>query len=89
MRTKRTTITITEELYALAKQVMKARTMSDFSGFVQTLIREEYERRGGVIELPKPDANRPQLLNETHSARASHIVRSSHRETSRSARKTK
>lgn len=45
MNAKRTTITISHELYERALAVMHSRLIDDFSGFVQILIREEYERR--------------------------------------------
>jgi len=48
---KRTTISISEDIYALALKVMEARLQEDFSGLVQILIREEYERRGGILRI--------------------------------------
>lgn len=42
---KRTTITLPEEVYELARELMKLRRYTDFAGFVQQLIREEYHRR--------------------------------------------
>jgi len=43
--TKRTTITLPKSLRAQAEELMKLRQFTDFSGFLQTLIREEHERR--------------------------------------------
>lgn len=43
----RTTISITPEVYAKAKDVMKARSFSKFSGLLHQLIREEWDRRHG------------------------------------------
>ncbi len=51
MTTKRTTITIPQSLYEVAEEVMDARHFSDFSGFVQSLIREEWERRQAALKL--------------------------------------
>lgn len=45
MMTKRTTITIPDTLYAEAERLMREQHFSDFSGFVQHLIRAEHERR--------------------------------------------
>lgn len=45
---KRTTITISEPIYQRALAVMEARAFDDFSGYIQALIREEYERRHGA-----------------------------------------
>ena len=57
MSSKRTTITINEGLYRRAQKVMAAREFDDFSGFVQQLIREEWERRHG-----------PMFISETASS---------------------
>lgn len=51
MSTKRTTITIPQSLYNVAEDVMAERHFSDFSGFVQSLIREEWERRQSALKL--------------------------------------
>jgi hypothetical protein len=47
----RTTISISDEIMALAREVMDARRFSDFSGFLAQLIREEHERRSGPMIL--------------------------------------
>jgi DNA-binding ferritin-like protein (Dps family) len=64
--TKRTTISISEPIYAAAKEVMAERKFGDdFSNFVQSLIREEWERRQknalwhAVHEEPTPYRTKP------------------------------
>jgi metal-responsive CopG/Arc/MetJ family transcriptional regulator len=52
--TKRINISVPESLLEQAKATMEVRAFEDFSGFIQQLIREEYERRHG-----------PQLIQET------------------------
>jgi len=52
MKAFRTSITIPPSVYDLALEVMELRNFTDFSGFLQTLIREEYERRHGPLTLP-------------------------------------
>lgn len=47
----RRNITINPEIAALAEALMKLRKFDDFSGFVEQLIREEYERRTGPVQL--------------------------------------
>jgi Arc/MetJ-type ribon-helix-helix transcriptional regulator len=42
---RRTNITISETLYAKAQEMMKKRDFTDFSGYLQQLIREDWERR--------------------------------------------
>lgn len=49
---KRTNITMHPDIRALADEVMNARKFSDLSGFLEQLIREEYERRVGRMEIP-------------------------------------
>lgn len=48
----RTTISIPSTIYAKAQSIMKARDFSDFSGFLQQLIREEWERRAERNHVP-------------------------------------
>ena len=55
---RRTNITVEESLYAKAQAVMEARDFSDFSGFLEQLIREEWERRNGPASVRSP-ATRP------------------------------
>jgi len=47
----RRNITINPEIAALAEALMKLRKFDDFSGFVEQLIREEYERRTGPVQF--------------------------------------
>lgn len=61
----RTTITISDALMAKAKDVMDARTFDDFSGFLQSLIREEHERRFG--SPAKPEVGKAIALHEKPS----------------------
>lgn len=49
--TKRTTISLPASLLEKAELLMQARDFNDFSGLIQTLIREEYERRHGPMTL--------------------------------------
>lgn len=44
----RTTLSFAPAVYAKARKVMEARDFNDFSGFIQQLIREEWERRNTV-----------------------------------------
>jgi hypothetical protein len=45
---RRTNITINESIYAKAQELMAADDFSDFSGFVEQLIRDEWSRRHPV-----------------------------------------
>lgn len=46
MATKRTTVTIPIPMWKVAQELMDMRVFTDLSGFMQTLIREEAERKG-------------------------------------------
>lgn len=45
----RKNITVGSELFELATELMKMRRFDDFSGFIEQLIREEWERRCGIM----------------------------------------
>jgi metal-responsive CopG/Arc/MetJ family transcriptional regulator len=64
---KRTTITISEALYAKAEELMRLRDFGDFSGFIQQLIREEYERRHGPATLAEKKKSPARLKPEERS----------------------
>lgn len=52
-------ITLSKRVMDLAEQIMDVRRFDDFSGMVQQLIREEWERRHGpmiLAERPTPYA---------------------------------
>lgn len=51
----RTTMSFSRGILDKAQRVMDARDFTDFSGFIQQLIREEWERRG----LPEPTQREP------------------------------
>lgn len=42
---RRTNLTIDPKVFALAQEVMRLRHFSDFSGFIEQIIREEHERK--------------------------------------------
>jgi Arc/MetJ-type ribon-helix-helix transcriptional regulator len=46
---RRTNITISESLYRKAQELMRLRDFGDFSGYIQQLIREDWEERGEAI----------------------------------------
>lgn len=48
---RRTNISINPEVYELATQLMKLRRFSDFSGFLEQVIRDEWERRNGPAKF--------------------------------------
>lgn len=58
-RAFRTTLSFAPSLYAKARRVMEARDFSDFSSFVQQLIREEWDRRS-------PDDRKEKLSPSRH-----------------------
>jgi hypothetical protein len=51
LSTIRTTITLPDAIKKKAEAIMEARDFGDLSGFLQQLIREEYERRHGPITM--------------------------------------
>lgn len=55
---RRTNITINEAIYAKAQELMQVTDFDDFSGFVEQLVRDEWERRHGpaflVRDAPSP-----------------------------------
>lgn len=73
--TKRTTISISEPIYDVAQQLMEARKFgNDFSNFVQSLIREEWERRQTTQPLhetsqPVPPPSGPASKVHRYSSR--------------------
>jgi hypothetical protein len=62
MKAIRTTISITPEVYAKAKDVMRARSFSKFSTLLHQLIREEWDRKCGSAPPSTPPAP-PKLPN--------------------------
>lgn len=46
---RRTNITISDALYEKAQELMRLRHFTDFSGYLQQLIREDWERRGDPL----------------------------------------
>jgi hypothetical protein len=53
MTKKRINITMSPAIRALADEVMETRRFGDLSGFLEQLIREEWERRNGMMQ-PTP-----------------------------------
>lgn len=51
MKTRRN-ITIDPSILARANELMNLRCFSDFSGFIEQLIREEWDRRHGPAQFP-------------------------------------
>ncbi len=49
METVRTAISINSELYRYAQELQRLRKFESFSRLVQDLIREEHERRFGIV----------------------------------------
>lgn len=47
---RRTNVTLNPAVYDLATTIMKVRHFDEFSGFVEQLIREEWERRASEVE---------------------------------------
>lgn len=47
---RRTNVTLNPAVYDLATEIMKVRRFDEFSGFVEQLIREEWERRALEVE---------------------------------------
>lgn len=43
-------VTLSPRMRALAERIMEVRHFDDFSGFVQTLLREEHERRQAEVK---------------------------------------
>jgi hypothetical protein len=54
MAKRRTNLTLNQDLYDKAQQLMSLLHHSDFVGLVEQLIREEWERRHGPLLLEKP-----------------------------------
>lgn len=48
---RRTNITINDEIYAKALEVMAADHFDDFSGFIEQLVRDEWRRRHGAAPI--------------------------------------
>jgi hypothetical protein len=51
MSKSRINISMDPGIRALADEVMAARRFGDFSGFIEQLIREEFERRTGPMQI--------------------------------------
>lgn len=47
---RRTNVTLNPAVYDLATAIMKVRHFDEFSGFVEQLIREEWDRRASEVE---------------------------------------
>jgi hypothetical protein len=60
MSKSRINISMDPAIRALADSIMEARCFGDFSGFLEQLIREEFDRRIG----PTPLGRAPSQLNE-------------------------
>lgn len=67
----RKNITIGSEIFELATELMKLRRFDDFSGFLEQLIREEWERRCGP--MTSPIAN-PSAVDKPHVVAAAVAV---------------
>jgi len=68
MRKKPLNLTLNERVIELAERIMDLRGHSSFSGFVEELIRDEYERRRGPLIL-KEDAPPYKVNSSPDSAR--------------------
>ncbi len=68
---RRTNISIEETLYDRAQLLMADRAFSDFSGFLETLIREEWERRHPAAPAAAPAVHRDKTarLRAPHKAK--------------------
>lgn len=62
MSKSRINISMDPAIRALADTVMEARRFSDFSGFLEQLIREEFERRMGPTTITSSPAQLSQLI---------------------------
>jgi hypothetical protein len=69
MSKSRINISMDPGIRALADEVMAARRFGDFSGFIEQLIREEYERRAGPMRAVTPPAQLEDAVRAYASAR--------------------
>lgn len=71
--TERTTITINPAIREKAEQLMRARSFSDFSGFIAQLIRDEYDRRQADPALR--DMGSPSPAKRSHPSPAKYRLK--------------
>jgi len=50
-RYKRTTVSLSPEILATAKKLMKAGKFNGFSGFIAQLIRDDWKRHRGELKI--------------------------------------
>jgi len=74
MSKSRINISMDPAIRALADTVMEARRFSDFSGFLEQLIREEFDRRMGPTQISSSPARLSELIASYAQRRASRSV---------------
>lgn len=68
---KKTTITIDEGIYTIARAQMRDELFSDFSGYLEHLIREENRRRQGRANATAREVAQAALAETSSAAAAS------------------
>lgn len=68
MTSKRKNITLPKSIIELADKLMELRKFTDFSGFAQQLIREEWERRHGPAVFTQEAAATTTPQSDTHKS---------------------
>lgn len=64
MKTIRKNISISDQMIEMAEQICKLRGFRDFSGLLEQLIREEWERRNGPVKFAEKMSLRSRLENQ-------------------------